>query len=63
MVRIACFEDQKARDCIKTMRQGRRTVMEYTEEFCDLACRLDWPEDILIMVDLATFFLLKLKFF
>lgn len=41
--------DSKARDCIKTMCQGLRVVAEYTEEFCDLACRLnDWLEDILI---------------
>lgn len=43
------FEDplaeRKVRDCIKTMCQGCRVVAEYTEEFHELACRL---EDILI---------------
>lgn len=39
--------DCKARDRIKTMRQGHQAVAEYTKEFCDLVCRLnDWPEDI-----------------
>lgn len=33
--------DHKARDCIKTMRQGHWVVAEYTEEFDDLACWLN----------------------
>ncbi|XP_060541565.1 zinc finger protein 213-like [Pantherophis guttatus] len=40
--------DRKARDRIKVVRQGRRPVAEYTEEFWDLACRVHWPEDILV---------------
>lgn len=40
--------DQKARGCIRTIRQERRLAAEYTKEFWDLACCLDWPEDILV---------------
>lgn len=41
--------NRKSRDHIKTILQGRRGVAEYTQEFCELACRLtSWPQDILI---------------
>lgn len=30
------------------MRWGRRLAAKYTEEFWDLACCLNWPEDILV---------------
>lgn len=40
--------DWKARDHIKTMQQGCRAVTEYTEEFRDLVCCLNRPEDILM---------------
>lgn len=43
-----CLADQKARDWIKTIKQRHCPVAKYTEEFRDLACRLNWPEDILI---------------
>lgn len=33
---------------IKTLRQGRWPVAEYTDVFCDWACCVDWPEDILV---------------
>lgn len=34
--------DQKARDRIKTIKQGRQLVAEYTKEFSDLVCHMDW---------------------
>lgn len=40
--------DYKARDRIKTVWQGCQLVTDYTKEFPDLACLLDWPEDILM---------------
>lgn len=40
--------DRKARDRIKNAQQGRRRVAEYTEEFRNLAYRLDWPECVLV---------------
>ncbi|KAM3851033.1 uncharacterized protein M6D78_016043 [Vipera latastei] len=40
--------DRKARERIKTVRQGRRTVAEYTQEFRAIASKLNWPEDILL---------------
>lgn len=40
--------DQKARVYIKTVRQGCHLVAEFTKEFWDLVCHLNWPEDILM---------------
>lgn len=41
--------DRKARKRIKTISQHRQPVTAYTQEFCDLACRLtDWLNDMLI---------------
>lgn len=40
--------DWKDRDHIKMVRHGWRPVAEYTEEFRDLACHLNCPEDILV---------------
>lgn len=43
------FEDRlaagKARDQINTVKQGHHLVAEYTEEFQDLACHLNWPKE------------------
>lgn len=38
--------DWKARDSIKMVRQGCFPEAEYTEEFQDLACCLNWLKDI-----------------
>lgn len=38
----------KARDCIRNMRQGRRLVGEYMEEFHNLVCCVDCLEEILV---------------
>ncbi|KAK9391861.1 Retrotransposon-derived protein PEG10 [Crotalus adamanteus] len=40
--------DRKAHERIKTMRQGKRPVAEYTQEFRAIASKLNWPEDILL---------------
>lgn len=47
------FEDplaeHKARTWMKTITQGRWSVAEYTQEFCEMACQLaTWPEEILV---------------
>lgn len=42
------LDDIKAHDHIRVMKQGRWLVVEYTEEFRDLACCVDWPDDILV---------------
>lgn len=48
-----CFKDpltnHKARDHIKTISQGWRSMDKNTQEFCDLACWLNnWLQDSLI---------------
>lgn len=53
MTALRCrFEDHlancKAQDHIKMLKQGCHLVAEYTKEFWDLACHLDWAEDILV---------------
>lgn len=41
--------DRKARKRIKIISQCRQSVTTYTQEFCNLACRLtDWLNDMLI---------------
>ncbi|KAK9395050.1 Retrotransposon-derived protein PEG10 [Crotalus adamanteus] len=40
--------DRKARERITTMKQGKRPVAEYTQEFRAIASKLNWPEDILL---------------
>lgn len=40
--------DCKVHNRIRVMKQGRQLVAEYTEEFRDLTCCMDWLEDILV---------------